>query len=129
MPWLTQNKQPPVLSSEPEPDQNWNRVNEILQKNKDKNFVQRILKPDVNPVLDEYAGPGTHGTHLMSWATVGDKHIVYPEIIQTPKGDLKRLGRTEARVYAIKNKEYIEFDTPEEADWFGKNYKRVWGRH
>jgi len=102
----------------------------ILNKHKDKNFVQRIMKPDaeMNPLLDEYAGPGTHGTHLMSSGELPNgKGFAYPEIIQTQGGNLQRLGRREAMDYAVKTGEYIEFDTPQEAEWFGKNYKKVWG--
>jgi hypothetical protein len=100
----------------------------ILNANKDKNFVQRILTPDTSPVLQDYAGPGTHGTHLMSSGEFEGKGIAYPEIVQMPDGSLKRLDRMEAMDYAIKNNQYIQFDTPEEAEWFGKNYKSVWGQ-
>jgi hypothetical protein len=102
-------------------------IGQILNQNADKNFVQRILKPDTSPVLMNYAGPNTHGTHLMASGEYGGKGIVYPEIIQGEDGNLKRLGRKEAGDYAIKNKEYIEFPTSEQAESFGKNYKRVWG--
>ncbi|MFA4834862.1 MAG: hypothetical protein WC749_02155 [Dehalococcoidia bacterium] len=102
-------------------------IGQILNQNKDKNFVQRILTPDTSPVLVDYAGPGTHGTHLMASGEYGGKGIVYPEIIQGKDGNLKRLDRKEAGDYAIKNKEYIEFPTSEQAESFGKNYKRVWG--
>jgi hypothetical protein len=102
----------------------------ILNQNKDKNFVQRILKPDLNPVLMDYAGPGTHGTHLMSSSELPNgMGFVYPEIIQGPDGNLIRLGRREAMEYAVKSGEHISFSTPEEAEWFGKNYKKVWGRN
>ena len=102
-------------------------IGQILNQNADKNFVQRIMKPDTSPVLMNYAGPNTHGTHLMASGEHGGKGIAYPEIIQGEDGNLKRLGRKEAADYAIKNKQYIEFPTPEQAESFGKNYKRVWG--
>lgn len=104
-------------------------IGQILNQNADKNFVQRILKPDaeMNPLLDEYAGPGTSGTHLMASAEVNGKNIVYPHIVQMPDGNLKQLSPNEAIDYAIKNGQYIQFNTPKEAEWFGKNYKRVWG--
>ncbi len=108
-------------------DDDVNRLLGILNNYKDLNFVQRILSPYVHPTLQLPEGPGEYGTHLMSWATLGDKNIVYPEIIQTEKGDLTRLDPRAAIDYAVKNKQYIPFNTPEEADWFGKNYKRVWG--
>ena len=99
----------------------------ILEQNRDKNFVQRIIKPDISPVLMNYAGPGTWGTHLMAYISDGGKFKVYPEIIQGQNGELKRLGRKEAIDYALKNNEFIQFDTEDKARWFGENYKRIWG--
>ena len=109
----------------PKDDKDWYKLLNILNSNQEKNFIQRILKPDVNPVLS--LGPKEYGTHMMSSAEVDGKNIVYPEIIQMPDGNLKRLGRDEAIDYALKNKEFIEFDNPADALWFGKNYKKVWG--
>jgi hypothetical protein len=103
-------------------------IAQILIGNQDKNFVQRIMKPDLYPVLDNYAGLGTHGTHLMSSGELNGKGIVYPEIVQMPDGTLQRLGRKEAQQYAVDTGEYIPFNTPGEALWFGKNYKAVWGQ-
>jgi hypothetical protein len=103
------------------------KVTKILEDNKNLNFVQRIMKPDTSPVLVDYAGPGTHGTHLMSSGEMGGKGIVYPEIVQKPDGNLTRLGRREAMDHAVKTGEHIKFDTPKEAEWFGQNYKNVWG--
>ena len=28
--------------------------------------------------------------------------------------------------YAVSNGDYIEFDNPADAEWFSKNYKKVW---
>lgn len=100
----------------------------ILEQNKDKNFVQRIMKPDLNPVLMNWAGPDTWGTHAMSSGEYGGKGIAYPEIIQLLNGSLQKLGRKEAADHALNTGEYIEFNTPAEAEWFGKNYKKVWGQ-
>ncbi len=41
-------------------------------------------------------------------------------------GELYQLNPKEAIDYAIKNKEFIEFKSAEEADWFSKNYKNIW---
>lgn len=101
------------------------KVSTILESNADKNFVQRILKPDVSPTLD--LGPGEYGTHMMSSAEVDDKNIVFPEIVQMPDGNLKRLSPSEAVGHALRTKEFIEFPSRREAEWFAKNYKRVWG--
>ena len=110
------------------PNPDVQKITEILQNNAGLNFVQRLMKPDINPLLYMPEGPGDHGTHLMSSAEVNGKNIVYPEIVQGPDGNLKRLSREEAWKHAIDTGEHITFDTPEEAKWFGENYKKVWGR-
>jgi hypothetical protein len=100
----------------------------IYQKNKNLNFVQRLLYPQIYPNMLMPEGPGTYGTHLMSSGEYQGKGIAYPEIIQDPEsGKLIRLGRDEARDYAVNNGEYIQFDTPTEAEWFGQNYKKYLG--
>ena len=100
----------------------------ILEQNKDKNFVQRIMKPDLNPVLMNWNGPDTYGTHAMASGESNGKGVAYPEIVQLLDGSMKKLGRNEAWDYAKNNNEFILFDTPAEAEWFGKNYKKVWGQ-
>ena len=98
----------------------------IVEQYKDKNFVQRIANPKTVPSLD--LGGGMTGTHMMSYAT-DDKGggFVYPEIVQDQaSGNLVRLGRAEARQHAIKTGEFIPFDKAADAEWFGKNYKKLW---
>lgn len=100
------------------------KIQSILEDNKDKNFVKRILDPDKFPTLD--LGDGQHATHLMAWGETDGKNIVYPTVIQGEDGKLKQLGDDEAFDYALKSGEFIEFKTPKEADEFSKNYKKVW---
>ena len=99
----------------------------MLQMNQDKNFVQRLLMPDISPIL-YFGEPGQWGTHLMSGTTLenGDT-IVYPRIIQPNNGNLKLLDNNEAIKYALQNNEYIKVKNAEEANYFGKNYKKIWG--
>jgi len=101
------------------------KLNRILNKNKDKNFIQRILNPFIFPNLD--LGNNVSGTHLMASGEFDNKFIVYPEIVQDKNtGKLIKLSSDEAFNYALQNKEYLEFSNSEEADWFAKNYKKVW---
>jgi hypothetical protein len=100
---------------------------QMLMQNQDKNFVQRIMQPDLYPVLPDYAGPGTWGTHLMAGSNIGDKTITYPQIIQGPDGNLQRLDLKSALEYALQNNEYMKMNSPQEANWFGENYKKLWG--
>ena len=96
-------------------------------QNQDKNFVQRIMQPDLYPVLPDYAGPGTWGTHLLNASDVGGQTITYPQIIQGQGGNLQLLDPKAALDYALKNNEYIKMNSPQEANWFGGNYKKLWG--
>lgn len=100
----------------------WLKVMPVLLNNTSKNFVKRILDPDKYPQLDN--GDGTFSTHVMSSAD----NVVFPEVIQDPiTKELRRFPHwREAYDYARKSGEYLEFDSPEEAEWFSKNYKSVW---
>jgi hypothetical protein len=104
-------------------------IAQILLQNQDKNFVQRMIKPDISPVLMDYAGPGIWGTHLMTGKS--DEYgntIIYPQIVQMPgDNNLQLLSPDAAREYALKNNEYMKMNSPQEANWFGQNYKKVWG--
>jgi hypothetical protein len=98
------------------------RIYDILEKNKHKNFVKRILDPDNSPKLD--LGEGNYATHKMAWGESEGKYFVYPTIIQD--GDkLVDYGK-DAFNKAFEKGDVIEFSTPYEADNFSKNYKKVW---
>jgi len=103
-------------------------LTQILESNKDKNFVDRILNKENYPSMPRPdLGKGIISTHLMSWAEDGLGAFVYPEIVfDSNTKKLKRLGQKEAIDYAIKTDELIRFDNPEDADWFSKNYKQYW---
>ena len=97
-------------------------IYDILNKNRNKNFVKRIINPEKSINLDG----GRIGTHLMASGEIDGRHIVYPTIIEKSDGELYQLGNKEAVDYAIKNKEFIEFKSQEEAEWFGQHYKDIW---
>ncbi len=103
------------------------RLSEILTQNASKNFAQRILEPDKHPSLD--FGGGRTGTHLMSWGETDGRYLVFPTIIdEGKKRGLRKYSPNEAFNSALTTGEFIEFKTPEEADWFSKNYKQYWKR-
>ncbi len=108
----------------------------MLQENGDKNFVQRLMNPYIFPVLWDVLQGGDVGNMMMSSGYTGNsvegtKGFVFPQIIQEKDtGKLKKLGTRQAMDYARKTGEYLEFDTPEEAEDFGTNYKKylgIWG--
>lgn len=107
----------------PQNDDEYNKVMAILAKNMQMNFVKRILTPDLYPRLD--LGDGNYATHKMMWGEVNGRPVVFPSVIHQDNA-LKQLTPDEAFRHAINSKEYIEFNNPGEADWFSKNYKRVW---
>ena len=100
------------------------KIQAILEANKDRNFVDRILHKDNYPSLD--LGNGQYATHLMSYAQVGDKYHVFPMIQFDGQTLTKYYDFVDAYRQADANGDVISFDTEEEADWFTKNYKKVW---
>lgn len=103
------------------------RINNILSAHKDKNFVQRIISPEKYPSLPRPdIGPGVSSTHEMSYSTTGKGAIAYPMIVQENSGALKMLSPEMAVDHAIKTGQFVPFDNQDDADWFTKNYKKVW---
>ena len=98
-------------------------ISQILEANKNKNFVDRILNRDKYPTLD--LGEGQTASHLMSWGQIGDKYRVFPTVIYE-NNRLNRYSPDEAWSKASESSEFIDFSSPEEADWFSKNYKKYW---
>jgi len=101
----------------------------VLAKNTEKNFVRRILDPEDYPKMQ--LNNGYEATHLMAWGEIGPpnarKYIVFPTVVQKVEGGpLEKLEGHDVWDHAMRNKEYIEFDTPEEAEDFSKNYKEFW---
>lgn len=95
----------------------------VMQQNKDKNFVQRMMSPEMHPVINN--PDGSISTHEMSWSEVDNgRAIAYPNIIQDAKsGKLVRLAPDQAIKHAMETKQAILFDDPRQAEHFTKNYK------
>jgi len=99
-------------------------VAKILEANKNKTFVQRILHKDKYPTLKNE--DGSSSTHSMAWSEVDGKYIVYPTVLYGGGDKMKRFGDKEAVPLAMESGNYIEFDNPEQADWFSREYKSYW---
>lgn len=99
------------------------RIKQILERNQDKSFVKRILRPGQYPSLD--LGDGWEGTHLMAADTVKGHPIVYPTILWDGE-KLTQFNREEALKQVLKTGNYITFDSLEEAIGFSKDYKQYW---
>jgi len=93
-------------------------------QNKDKNFVQRILNPHIFPRLNN--ADKSVSTHSMADAEVDGRFIAYPTVVPSGDSSLTRLDGNAAIDRAIKENDFIEFASQEEATWFAKNYKNVW---
>ena len=103
------------------------KIMSILRQYADRNFVKRIAEPDKYPKLE--LDKDNYATHKMSYSQVGDSFIVYPKVIHDEKTNtLKELPHNEAIDHAFQNNEFIHFDKEDEADWFSKNYKKVWDK-
>lgn len=95
-------------------------VNDALQRNIKKDFVQRIIDPlSVPPLQNE---DGTSSTHSMMSAGVDGRQIALPTVVNVG-GELVRLSEDEAIRHALNTGEFIEFNSQEEADAFATQYK------
>ena len=94
----------------------------ILNQHQDKDFVQRIMKPNESPrIIDDQ---GNTMTHKMAYEKHGGGWIVFPTIMRDGRS-LKDYGKN-AMMEAVNRGEFIPFKTPAEAEWFSKNYKKIW---
>ena len=104
----------------------------VMMANKDLNFVKRYLMPDLYPKLQTNRLMGAEGmiaapkeemtTHWMSHDPKTMR--VFPQVAMI-NGKLQDLGER-AYDYANKTGEFIQFKTPEEAEWFAANgYKNA----
>jgi hypothetical protein len=104
----------------------------VMMANKNLNFVKRYLIPDMYPKLQTNRLLGAEGmiaapkdeytTHWMSHEP--ESMRVFPQIVMID-GKLQDLG-DKAYDYANESGEYIQFDSPEEAEWFAANgYKNA----
>lgn len=101
------------------------KVMQILNANNGKLFVDRIINRAAYPTLD--LGQGQFATHKMAWTDADGKYRVYPTV-QYINGQMVDLGPEQGLQHAMKANDYIDFDSPEEADWFSQKYKSVWGQ-
>lgn len=102
------------------------RIRGILQANKGKEFVKRILDPENSPSMD--LGKGWTGTHLMSaeFDPETEKWMVFPTIVNMGEG-LQKMSMEQAMKHAKDSDEFIDFgDDKDAAIAFSKNYKKVW---
>lgn len=90
------------------------------------NFEQRVLNPNKHPVINN--SDGSVSTHKMSYGEVDGKYVAFPTIVQGYDGNLQELSGRDAFDYAMKNKEYRQFDNEKAAASYAEGgYKRSWG--
>ncbi|RLI83625.1 hypothetical protein DRP04_00940 [Archaeoglobales archaeon] len=100
-------------------------IEKILERNKSKPFVKRILQYRRYPKLKIN---NREATHLMTWMEVGKgRYAVFPTVLYE-KGKLIRYSPRKAWEKVRESGNYILFHSPERADWFSKNYKKYWQR-
>ena len=108
----------------PVSDFEYQRLMQVLNENQNKSFVKRILQPNQYPTLD--AGDGKVATHRMAWGESDGRYVVFPTVMLTDGNKLHDFG-DQAFTHAIKSGNFIEFDTPDDAEWFSTRYKGAWG--
>ena len=98
----------------------YKQIDSVLNANKGLNFVQRIRNPSERLDL----GNGEYATHRMAYDP-GTKRA-YPTVVKQGN-KLVQLDGDAAWDYADKTGEFIQFNTPQDAERFANNgYKIVW---
>lgn len=92
-------------------------VDSVLNANKDLDWVKRLYEQNTPSM--KIKGQKSRATHFME---SGDNRV-YPTIVRMPDGRLKYLGR-DAYDYADSTNTFIQFPTEQDAQWFGRNYKK-----
>jgi hypothetical protein len=108
-------------------DANQDWLKEQLNRNNSKRFVQRILLPDRAPVAPDDEDPKRVMTHKMAWGEADGKYYVYPTVMEDTEGNgaLRNYGK-DAFQEALRRRDFIVFDKPEDADKFSRTYKSYW---
>lgn len=114
-----------IQKQRPATNFDYSKLVDIINKNKEIPFVNRFINSQDYPVINN--PDGTYSTHKMMWGESRGKYYVFPsiEMIEDQLTDLPSVGINPFK-HAMENKNYIEFNSPEEASWFSKNYKKYW---
>ena len=102
-------------------------VDSVLNANKGLDFVKRMYEKKPQTILLE--GERSPSTHLMTSAETSDEkgnpiYVSYPKVVRI-NGSLVALNDDDAYNYAMKNGEYIKFNTDKDARFFAENgYKK-----
>lgn len=104
-------------------------IEDILTTNSRVPFIKRILFPDRAPVTLDPEDPQRRRvmTHKMEYKTADGKAYVHPRVMLDESGTLRDYGDT-AFDEALKRRDFITFDSPDQADWFTRNYKSYWDK-
>jgi hypothetical protein len=100
------------------------KILQILNNNKNKNFIKRIIDPEKYSVIKNQ--DDSISTHMMAYGKIDNKFVVYPEIIMDTDSTLKRLTPNDAIQHAMLSGEYISFENEKDAADFSKTYKSIW---
>ena len=118
---------PEAIYSQPKAlDENYLKLHNIYQKHKNVKFMNRLINRENYPMIRN--PDGSYSTHRMAWSESEGKYYVFPtmEMIGEELIDLPSAG-IDPFEHAMQNKNFIEFSTAEEADWFSQNYKKYLG--
>ena len=90
-------------------------------------FVKRILFPYQAPVTLDPDDPKKQRvmTHKMEYKTADNAAYAYPRVMVDETGQLRDYGAN-AFNEALRRKDFIRFNTPEQADQFTRLYKQYW---
>ena len=101
----------------------------IFQQYGNVPFMQRLTNRYIFPLIDN--PDKSVSSHKMSWGQFGDKYYAYPSVDyfngKLTDFTIPPWDNNFAFDLALQNNNFIPFNTPEEADFFTKNYKNYLG--
>ena len=111
-----------VISQAMGPQTEQDRLKQIFNENRRLNFIRRLLKNNPQVIINN---DGTISTHRMASMEDDRGAFAFPTIVDTGIGALTQLPARDAANYARQTGEAIRFNSPEEANWYSKNYKKI----
>lgn len=102
-------------------------IEAVLNRNSSVPFVRRILQPFRAPVAVDDEDPEGRQvmTHKMAWGEADGKYYVFPTVMEDENGKLRNYGES-AFDEAVRRRDFVVFDNPEDADSFSQRYKEYW---
>jgi len=100
-------------------------LEDVMSRNAEKKFVKRFNQPEVDrESIDN--GNGSFSTHSMSHEVDGEGQWSAFPTVEDYGGGMERYELRHAQQLARQTGNEVLFDNQDDAEFFSKNYKRLW---